>query len=252
MFYIYASHVETLIEKLSVTKKPAKLVCAILLGIYWRRISVIQTIALAFKFRHTRLEMLRYKVVLLLVCLAVGALSENCEDNTTGQCAPKNNEEKSSKPTTSVYDFHVRDIYGNDVDLGKYRGHVSIIVNVASNCGLTDTNYRQLVQLYEKYGQSKGLRILAFPSNQFGGQEPGTSQEILDFVKRYNVTFDLFEKVDVNGENAHPLWKYLTGLDGPIRWNFTKFIVDKEGNVVATYPPSKEPLEMESVLKKYL
>lgn len=218
------------------------------------QINVITSLVLAFKFCHTRFDMLRFTLLLLLVCLSSVVLSENCEENKTEQCASQNNEEKSS---TSIYDFHARDIHGNDVDFNKYRDHVLIIVNVASNCGLTDTNYKQLVQLYEKYGNSKGLRILAFPSNQFGAQEPGTSQEILDFVKRYNVTFDMFEKVDVNGDNAHPLWKYLTQLDGDkadgsIRWNFTKFIIDKDGLVVARYPPSNEPLEMEDVLKKYL
>lgn len=196
--------------------------------------------------------MMRFKVLLLLICFSLEVLSEKCEDN-----AESCTEETSLKPATSIYDFHARDIHGNDVDLSKYQGHVLIIVNVASNCGLTAKNYKQLVQLYEKYGESKGLRILAFPSNQFGGQEPGTSQEILDFVKRYNVTFDMFEKVDVNGDNAHPLWKYLTSLEGEklkgsIRWNFTKFIVDKEGKVVARYSPSDEPLAMESVLNQYL
>lgn len=196
------------------------------------------------------------QIPLLLICFLSGVLSENCEDNNKELCTSKNDEQESLKSATSIYDFHALDIHGNDVDLNKYRGHVLIIVNVASNCGLTDTNYKQLVQLYEKYGNSEGLRILAFPSNQFGGQEPGTSQEILNFVKNYNVTFDMFEKVDVNGNNAHPLWKWLTKLGGDkggdIKWNFTKFIVDKEGNVVARFAPNNEPLEMEPILKKYL
>ncbi|KAF7418622.1 hypothetical protein HZH68_001275 [Vespula germanica] len=200
--------------------------------------------------------MLRIQIPLLLICFLSTVLSENCEDNNKELCTSKNDEQQSLKSATSVYDFHALDIYGNDVDLNKYRGHVLIIVNVASNCGLTDTNYKQLVQLYEKYGNSAGLRILAFPSNQFGGQEPGTSQEILNFVKKYNVTFDMFNKVDVNGNNAHPLWKWLTELGGDkggtIKWNFTKFIVDKEGNVVARFAPNNEPLEMEPILKEYL
>lgn len=138
----------------------------------------------------------------------------------------------------------------------KYRGHVLIIVNVASNCGLTESNYKQLQQLYDKYSE-KGLRILAFPSNQFAGQEPGTSEEILNFVKQYNVTFDMFEKIDVNGENAHPLWKWLKTQKGglitdAIKWNFTKFIVNKEGKPVERFSPTTEPLSMEENLKKYL
>lgn len=142
------------------------------------------------------------------------------------------------------------------MSLNKYRGHVCIIVNVASNCGLTDTNYRELVQLYEKYNEKEGLRILAFPSNEFGGQEPGTSVEILEFVKKYNVTFDLFEKINVNGDNAHPLWKWLkTQANGfitdDIKWNFSKFIINKEGKVVSRFAPTVDPLQMESELKKY-
>jgi len=140
--------------------------------------------------------------------------------------------------------------------LEKYRGHVLIIVNVASNCGLTDTNYKQLQQLYNKYSEKEGLRILAFPSNQFAGQEPGTSEEIQNFVKQYNVTFDMFEKINVNGENAHPLWKWLQTqkkglITNDIKWNFTKFIIDKEGKVVERFSPSTEPLSMEETLKKY-
>ncbi|EFN84221.1 Phospholipid hydroperoxide glutathione peroxidase, mitochondrial [Harpegnathos saltator] len=100
---------------------------------------------------------------------------------------------------------------------------------------------------------TKGLRILAFPSNQFANQEPGTNEEILNFVQRYNVTFDMFEKIDVNGENAHPLWKWLEEQkDGKIKWNFTKFIVDRKGQVVSRFEPHTEPLDMEDTLKKYL
>ncbi|XP_011139834.1 probable phospholipid hydroperoxide glutathione peroxidase [Harpegnathos saltator] len=153
---------------------------------------------------------------------------------------------------TSIYDFHANDIKGQDVPLEKYRGNVLIIVNVASHCGYTDINYNQLQQLYDKY-MTKGLRILAFPSNQFANQEPGTNEEILNFVQRYNVTFDMFEKIDVNGENAHPLWKWLEEQkDGKIKWNFTKFIVDRKGQVVSRFEPHTEPLDMEDTLKKYL
>ena len=110
--------------------------------------------------------------------------------------------------------------------------------------------------MYEKYSEVEGLRILAFPSNQFGGQEPGDSTEILNFVKKYNVTFDLFQKIDVNGDNAHPLWKWLKKqaggfIDDSIKWNFTKFIINKEGKVVARHAPTTSPLEMESELQKY-
>lgn len=198
------------------------------------------------------------KLVVLTVLLFCGAIAEECE-NKEEQCPATTkaffNQNKDWSQATTIYDFHARDIKGNDVSLDKYRGHVSVIVNVASNCGLTDTNYKELVQLYQKYSDKEGLRILAFPSNQFGGQEPGTSEQILDFVKKYNVTFDVFEKVDVNGDDAHPLWKWLktqaSGFvtDG-IKWNFTKFIVNKEGKVVSRYAPTTDPLQMESELKK--
>ena len=195
---------------------------------------------------------------MLLVCS--GVIAEDCQSDKEEHCpattsAPLDQDTDWSKATT-IYDFHARDIHGNDVSLDKYRGHVCIIVNVASNCGLTDTNYKELVQLYEKYSEKQGLRILAFPSNQFGGQEPGTSEQILDFVKKYNVTFDMFEKVDVNGEGAHPLWKWLKSqasgfiTDG-IKWNFTKFIISKEGKVVLRHAPTTEPLQLEAELQKY-
>ena len=195
---------------------------------------------------------------MLLVCS--GVIAEDCQGDKEDHCpattsAPFDQDTDWSKATT-IYDFHARDIHGNDVSLDKYRGHVCIIVNVASNCGLTDTNYKELVQLYEKYSEKEGLRILAFPSNQFGGQEPGTSEQILDFVKKYNVTFDMFEKVDVNGEGAHPLWKWLKSqasgfiTDG-IKWNFTKFIISKDGKVVHRHAPTTEPLQLEAELQKY-
>ncbi|XP_017793688.1 PREDICTED: probable phospholipid hydroperoxide glutathione peroxidase [Habropoda laboriosa] len=196
------------------------------------------------------------KVALLTVLFFCGVIAEKCEDDKQEQCLASFDQDKDWKLATTIYDFHAKDIHGNDVSLDKYRGHVCIIVNVASGCGLTDTHYKELVQLYEKYSEKEGLRILAFPSNQFGGQEPGTSQNILDFVKTYNVTFDMFEKIDVNGDEAHPLWKWLKTqasgfITGSIKWNFTKFLVNKEGKVVSRYGPTTSPLEIESELKNY-
>lgn len=204
--------------------------------------------------------MQRFLLALLLTfCVA---FAEKCEDEKEEQCAAVMstqapfNQDTDWNSATSIYDFHARDIHGNDVSLDKYRGHVSIIVNVASNCGLTDVNYKELVELYERYGEKNGLRILAFPSNQFGGQEPGSSEDILSFIKKYNVTFDVFEKVDVNGDTAHPLWKWLkTQADGlltnSIKWNFTKFIIDKQGKVVSRFSPTTKPLELEVTLQQY-
>ncbi|KAJ1411822.1 Thioredoxin-like superfamily [Sesbania bispinosa] len=162
----------------------------------------------------------------------------------------------SSNPK-SVHDFTVKDARGNDVNLGDYKGKVLLIVNVASQCGLTNSNYTELSQLYEKYKQ-KGLEILAFPCNQFGAQEPGTNEQIQEFVcTRFKAEFPVFDKVDVNGDNAAPVYKYLKsskgGLFGDnIKWNFSKFLVDKEGNVVERYAPTTSPLSIEKDLLKLL
>jgi len=111
---------------------------------------------------------------------------------------------------------------------------------------LTPSNYEQLQALYEKYGESQGLRILAFPCNQFGGQEPGSEEEIKEFTKKFNVTFDMFSKIKVNGDDAHPLWKFLKDKQGGflgsfIKWNFTKFLITKEGVPVKRYGPKDAP-----------
>lgn len=138
--------------------------------------------------------------------LVATAYANKCSDSSSDEtCLAQMNEQPSgfdqdkdwSKAKT-IYEFKARDIEGNEVSLDRYRGHVSIIVNVASNCGLTDANYKELVELYKKYKDTQGLRILAFPSNEFNGQEPGTSQQIQDFVKGYGVTFDMFEKIHVS------------------------------------------------------
>lgn len=176
----------------------------------------------------------------------------------SGKSADTFNQKEDWKKATSVYDFHAKNIDGQDVSLQKYKGQVLIITNVASHCGLTETNYKQLQSLYEEYG-TKGLKILAFPCNQFNGQEPGTSEEIKKFASKYNVTFDMFEKIDVNGDNAHPLWKWMKDqpqgagtLGDAIKWNFTKFLINKEGKVVDRYAPTTEPLSMKGDLEKQL
>ncbi|CAO1385856.1 unnamed protein product [Diamesa hyperborea] len=157
---------------------------------------------------------------------------------------------------TSIYDFKVNDIKGNEVSLEKYRGHVLIIVNVASKCGYTAKHYHELNELFDEYAEAKGLRILAFPCNQFGSQEPGNAEEIQCFVADRKVKFDLFDKVDVNGKEAHPLFKYLKKQQGgtlvdAIKWNFTKFIVDKNGIPVDRHGPSTSPFEMLKAMEKY-
>ncbi len=142
--------------------------------------------------------------------------------------------------------FTMKNIAGRDVPLDKYRGNVVLIVNVASKCGLTP-QYEQLQALHKKYA-SRGLRILAFPANNFGQQEPGTNKEIQAFcTDNYGVTFDLFSKISVKGDDQCPLYQYLTSSDqngefgGEIRWNFTKFLVDREGRVIARFEPRTKP-----------
>ncbi|CAA7399062.1 unnamed protein product [Spirodela intermedia] len=163
----------------------------------------------------------------------------------------------SAQSPKSVHDFTVKDARGNDVNLGSYKGKALLIVNVASQCGLTNSNYTELSQLYEKY-KSKGLEILAFPCNQFGGQEPGSNDQIVEFAcTRFKAEYPIFDKVDVNGQNAAPVYKFLKSSKGglfgdSIKWNFAKFLVDKEGNVVDRYAPTTSPLSIEKDIKKIL
>jgi glutathione peroxidase len=151
----------------------------------------------------------------------------------------------AGKKPTSVLDFHVKDIDGKDVDLSGYQGKVLMIVNTASQCGLTP-QYKDLEAMYEKY-KSQGLEILAFPANEFGSQEPGSNEEIKTFCStKYHVSFPLFSKIVVKGKGIHPLYDFLTGeatnpkFAGPIPWNFTKFVVNRKGEVIARFQPDKK------------
>jgi glutathione peroxidase len=157
----------------------------------------------------------------------------------------------------SVYDFTVEDIEGKPVDLDRYKGKVMLVVNTASECGFTP-QYAGLEALYRKY-RDRGLEVLGFPCNQFGGQEPGNAQQIADFcTTKYDVTFPMFAKIDVNGERAAPLYRYLKharpGLLGTeaIKWNFTKFLVDRTGQVVARYAPKDTPESFDADVAKAL
>ncbi|MEA2049818.1 MAG: glutathione peroxidase [Campylobacterota bacterium] len=154
-----------------------------------------------------------------------------------------------------IYDIKVKDIDAQEFTLEKYKNKVMLIVNVASKCGFTN-QYEGLEKLHQKYS-SKGLAILGFPCNQFLGQEPGTEDEIKEFCSlTYGVKFDMFSKIDVNGENTHPLYIYLkdnsSGFMGTdvIKWNFTKFLVNKNGKVIQRYAPSTTPAQIEDDIKK--
>lgn len=145
----------------------------------------------------------------------------------------------------SIYDFKVNDYKGNEVSLEQFKGKVLLIVNTATKCGFTP-QYDALQDLYDKY-KEKGFEILDFPCNQFFRQAPGSSEEIHDAcVLRFLIEFPQFEKIDVNGKNEHPLYHYLKenapeGHQGRIKWNFTKFLVDREGNIVERFEPAEKP-----------
>jgi len=180
----------------------------------------------------------------------------------------------------SVYDFTVKKNNGKEISLSEYKGKVLLIVNTASKCGFTP-QYEELQKLYDEY-KAKGLEILGFPCNQFGAQEPGSNEEVQSFCRiNYGVSFQIFEKGDVRGETAQPLFKYLTqekGFEGfdkdhpfaekltealkanfpeylegdGIKWNFTKFLIDREGNVVGRFEPTTSPADMAKDIEKLL
>ncbi len=180
----------------------------------------------------------------------------------------------------TIYDFTAADIEGNTVAMADYKGKALLVVNTASKCGFTP-QYEDLQKLYEKY-QGQGFEVLGFPCNQFMNQEPGTGEDIKSFCSlNYGVEFPIFEKVDVNGKDTHPLFEYLKhnstfkGLDlthptgkildamlkekypeytigNEIRWNFTKFLIDKQGNVVQRFESTDEPMDIESYVQEVL
>jgi glutathione peroxidase len=218
------------------------------------------------------------KVLYLAVVALMMATSCNNQNNKTTQVTEN---EPVVEQACGLYDITVKGIDGNDVSLADYKGKVLLIVNVASKCGLTP-QYQGLEALYEKY-KDQGLEILGFPCNQFLGQEPGTNEEIQSFCSlNYNVTFPLFDKIDVNGEAESPLYTYLkeqapfkgypegaeefaaqldqihqktgTGFDqgDAIRWNFGKFLVSRDGKTILRFEPMVTPDLMEEAIQKML
>ena len=148
-----------------------------------------------------------------------------------------------------LYDFTLQTIDGEDKSLADYEGKVLMIVNVASKCGYTP-QYEGLEKLYETY-KEKGFMILGFPANNFLWQEPGSDDEIKEFCSTtYGVTFDLFSKISVKGSDQHPLYRFITespNVEGPVKWNFQKYLVDRRGKLVSMYPPGTEPLDEEVI-----
>lgn len=159
----------------------------------------------------------------------------------------------------TVYDFTVKDIIGNKVALSKYKGKVLLIVNVASKCSNTK-QYEDLQALYEEYADSDFV-ILGFPSNNFMSQEPGTDEEIKEFcTSKYGVTFPMFSKISVKGNDMHPLYKYLTSksengkIEAPIQWNFQKFLIGKDGKVIGSFKPTDrvKDAEIKKAISKHV
>ena len=219
------------------------------------------------------------KLFFLAAVALMMATSCNNQNNKTTQVTTE--PEPVVEQTSGIYDITVKDMDGSDVSLANYKGKVLLIVNVASKCGLTP-QYEGLEALYQKY-KDQGLEILAFPCNQFLGQEPGTNEEIQSFCSlNYNVTFPLFDKIDVNGEEESPLYTYLkeqapfkgypegaeefaaqldqihqktgTGFDqgDAIRWNFGKFLVSKDGKTILRFEPMVTPDMMEEAIQELL
>jgi len=157
----------------------------------------------------------------------------------------------------SIYDFEANTLRGEEESLSKYKGKVLLVVNTASKCGFTP-QYKGLQEVYDKF-KDRGFEVLGFPSNQFAGQEPGESGDIAEFCEiNYGVTFPMYEKIDVKGDEAHPLFKYLTkeapGILGSksVKWNFTKFLVDQEGRVLKRFAPKTTPDQIEADIAKLL
>lgn len=158
---------------------------------------------------------------------------------------------------SNVFDFKAKSLDGKEIDLKQFQGKVLLIVNTASQCGFTP-QYKELEEVHRQF-KDKGVDVLGFPCNQFGRQEPGTAEEIGTFCERnFGISFPLFDKIDVNGDEAHPLFKYLKseapGLMGTeaIKWNFTKFLVRKDGTVYKRYAPQTAPKELVNDIEKLL
>ncbi len=159
---------------------------------------------------------------------------------------------KDDATNNSIYDFKLKDIDGKIVDFSKYKGKVLLIVNVASKCGFTE-QYTDLQIQYLRY-KNKGFEILAFPCNQFANQEPGTNSEIKEFCqKKYDVSFQLFDKINVNGEDQSPLYKFLKENQNDksdIKWNFEKFLISKDGKTITRYSPETTPVDLDIPINK--
>jgi glutathione peroxidase len=174
-----------------------------------------------------------------------------------GKCLVNLGNMRQETDMGTIYDFTAKTLDGSEKPLTDFSGQVLLVVNTASKCGFTP-QYEGLEALYRKYG-ARGFSVLGFPCNQFGGQEPGDAAEIAQFCSRsYDVTFPLFGKIDVNGAEAHPLFQYLKGEakgvlgSEPIKWNFTKFLVDRNGKLAGRFAPTTTPKDLEKEIEKLI
>lgn len=181
-------------------------------------------------------------IFITLIILSAVLTGFACSDNNTGSKLNNKNIMKEASDTINIYDVKVKSISGEDISLSNYRGKVLMIVNVASKCGYTP-QYEGLEAIYKKY-KDKGFEILAFPCNDFKGQEPGTNEEIAEFCRvNYGVTFTLFDKIKVLGDEKSELYSRLTQFEpaGDIGWNFEKFVIDRNGNVAGRFKTKIKP-----------
>ncbi|HRG02675.1 MAG TPA: glutathione peroxidase [Paludibacteraceae bacterium] len=192
-------------------------------------------------------------IIIVIMALAIAGCSSVKKN---GESEKNANQVALNSTTQTFYDFSALNMQGKEIKLSDYKGKIVLVVNTASKCGFTP-QFAGLEELYKKYS-SRGFVVLGFPSNQFANQDPGSNEEILEFCKaNYGVTFPMFEKIDVNGENAHPVYTYLKNSvpnaePEKIKWNFTKFLIGKDGKTLKRYESRVKPADIEADIQELL
>lgn len=192
-------------------------------------------------------------IIIVIMALAIAGCSSVKKN---GESEKNANQVALNSTTQTFYDFSALNMQGKEIKLSDYKGKIVLVVNTASKCGFTP-QFADLEELYKKYS-SRGFVVLGFPSNQFANQDPGSNDEILEFCKaNYGVTFPMFEKIDVNGENAHPVYTYLKNSvpnaePEKIKWNFTKFLIGKDGKTLKRYESRVKPADIEADIQELL
>lgn len=192
-------------------------------------------------------------IIIVIMALAIAGCSSVKKN---GESEKNANQVALNSTTQTFYDFSALNMQGKEIKLSDYKGKIVLVVNTASKCGFTP-QFAGLEELYKKYS-SRGFVVLGFPSNQFANQDPGSNEEILEFCQaNYGVTFPMFEKIDVNGENAHPVYTYLKNSvpnaePEKIKWNFTKFLIGKDGKTLKRYESRVKPADIEADIQELL